>query len=120
MRRSFEELVQLALAIELVLVAAGEIVPGADHLLPLGNSHLKQVAAAIVIAIAFHTFGKFFGGSRRSGAKPSRTDKDCVSALEESRGLAASNCSTKRRVWLRQCPRAAAPDAFGRQWVGGG
>ncbi len=85
MRRGFEELVQVALTIELVLVAAGEIVPGADHLLPLGNSHLKQVAAAIVIAIAFHTFGKFFGGSRRSGAKPSGTDKGCVSAIEESR-----------------------------------
>jgi hypothetical protein len=65
MRRSFEELIQLALTIELVLVAAGEIVPGAERFLPLGNSHLKQVAAAIIIAIAVHTFIKFFAGSRR-------------------------------------------------------
>lgn len=68
MRRSFEELVQLALTIELVLVAAGEVIPGAEHVLPLGNSHLKQVAAAIIIAIAAHTLIKFLGGARRKTA----------------------------------------------------
>ena len=94
MRRSFEELIQLALTIELVLVAAGEVIPGAEHILPLGNSHLKQVAAAIIIAIAAHTLTKFLGGSRRKAVTGDSVES-----------------SSRQLEHLAECPSLASEDA---------
>jgi hypothetical protein len=69
MSRSFKECVELALAIELLLVVLGETLPGAEHFLPVGGSHLKQFGALVGLAIALYAIGHFFGTASKPPAR---------------------------------------------------
>jgi len=69
MSRSFKECVELALAIELLLVVLGETLPGAEHVLPVGGSHLKHFGALVGLAIAFYAIGHFFGTASKPPAR---------------------------------------------------
>jgi hypothetical protein len=77
MRKNFRQCVEFALTMELLLVAVGETVPGAEQYLPVGGSHLKQVGALVLIAIAWHGIRKFFSGSRAKRLSFPRSEGDC-------------------------------------------
>jgi hypothetical protein len=105
MSRSFKECVELALAIELLLVVLGETLPGAEHVLPVGGSHLKQFGALVGLAIALYAIRHFFGTASKMPARrlPPALDGDGRTRAD---GIAAA--SPRLRALEA---RSSAPDA---------
>ena len=44
--------IAVALAIDLLLVCAGDLIPVLGHYLPVGGSHLAQIGCVLAIAVA--------------------------------------------------------------------
>ncbi len=57
--------IRISLAVELLLVAVEQAVPGAGHVLPIGGNHFVQLGVLLCLGVAFEEFAEAIGRGGR-------------------------------------------------------